>query len=86
MLHGYLSSKESFIRQIDFFARFRRVIAVDMSGFGKSPPIKFEKRKKNRQNSFYGRSRTYAEKKFSLRGQASVFSYTQKFSSERKTH
>lgn len=41
MLHGYLSSKESFIRQIDFFARFRRVIAVDMSGFGKSPPIKY---------------------------------------------
>lgn len=41
MLHGYLSSKESFIRQIDFFARFRRVIAVDMSGFGKSPQIKY---------------------------------------------
>lgn len=35
MLHGYLSKKESFIYQINFFSRFTRVIAVDMTGFGK---------------------------------------------------
>lgn len=39
MLHGYLSDKESFLRQIDCFARYRKVYAVDMSGFGQSPPL-----------------------------------------------
>ena len=37
MLHGYGANKESFSRQIAFFSRFMRVIAVDMSGFGQTP-------------------------------------------------
>lgn len=41
MLHGYLSSKESFIKQIAFFSRFMRVVAVDMTGFGKSPEMAY---------------------------------------------
>ena len=41
MLHGYLSSKESFIYQIKFFSRFCRVVAVDMTGFGKSPEMDY---------------------------------------------
>ena len=41
MLHGYLSNKESFYYQIKFFSRFFRVVAVDMTGFGKSPPMKY---------------------------------------------
>ena len=39
MLHGYLSCKESFAKQISFFSRFMRVVAVDMSGFGKAPKM-----------------------------------------------
>ena len=38
-LHGYLSSKEAFIRQIDYFSRFYRVTAIDFLGFGKSSPL-----------------------------------------------
>ena len=41
MLHGYGANKESFVRQIRFFSAFFRVIAVDMSGFGESPPLKY---------------------------------------------
>ncbi|MBQ7373179.1 MAG: alpha/beta hydrolase [Clostridia bacterium] len=41
MLHGYLSNKESFIRQINFFSRFMRVVAVDMTGFGKSKLMEY---------------------------------------------
>ena len=41
MLHGYLSSKESFIHQIRFFSRFRRVVAIDMQGFGKSEELPY---------------------------------------------
>ena len=41
MLHGYLSNKESFIYQINFFSRFTRVIAVDMTGFGRGKEMKF---------------------------------------------
>ncbi|HBF86651.1 MAG TPA: hypothetical protein DDW54_03120 [Clostridiales bacterium] len=41
MLHGYLSNKESFTYQINFFSRFFRVVAVDMTGFGKSPPMEY---------------------------------------------
>ena len=41
MLHGYLSSKESFLRQIQFFSRFFRVVAVDMRGFGKSEEMDY---------------------------------------------
>lgn len=35
-LHGFLSSKESFLRQISFFKRFYKVVAVDLSGFGEN--------------------------------------------------
>ncbi len=35
-LHGYLSSKEAFIGQIEYFSRFYRVTAIDFLGFGKS--------------------------------------------------
>ena len=38
-LHGYLSTKESFYPQIDYFSRFYRVTAFDFPGFGKSDPI-----------------------------------------------
>ena len=41
MLHGYLSSKESFLNQIKFFSKFMRVIAVDMSGFGKAGELNY---------------------------------------------
>ena len=34
MLHGYLSNKESFIYQINFFSKRRKVIVPDMVGFG----------------------------------------------------
>ena len=39
-LHGYLASKETFYYQTEFFSRYFRVIAVDMTGFGESPPMK----------------------------------------------
>ncbi len=35
-LHGYLSSKEAFTAQIEYFSSFYRVTAVDFLGFGKS--------------------------------------------------
>lgn len=35
-LHGYLSSKEAFTAQIDYFSRFYRVTAIDFLGFGGS--------------------------------------------------
>ena len=38
-LHGYLSSKEAFARQIEYFSRFYRVTAIDFIGFGKSAPL-----------------------------------------------
>ena len=41
MLHGYLSCKESFNFQINFFSRFMRVIAIDMRGFGKSEEMEY---------------------------------------------
>ena len=37
MLHGYLSSKESFAYQINALKLHFRVIAIDFSGFGLSP-------------------------------------------------
>ena len=37
LLHGYLSNKESFANQIDFFSKYFTVYAVDLSGFGKNP-------------------------------------------------
>ena len=39
MLHGYLSSKETFIHQINFIKRYRKVYAIDLDGFGESPPL-----------------------------------------------
>ena len=38
-LHGYLSSKEAFTAQIEYFSKFYRVTALDFIGFGKSPPL-----------------------------------------------
>ena len=38
-LHGYLASKESFLKQIKFFSAFYKVVAVDMTGFGESPKM-----------------------------------------------
>lgn len=35
-LHGYLSSKEAFAAQIEYFSRFYRVTAIDFLGFGES--------------------------------------------------
>ena len=38
-MHGYLSSKEAFTAQINYFARYYKVTAIDFVGFGKSPPL-----------------------------------------------
>lgn len=38
-MHGYLSSKEAFTAQIDYFSRFYRVTAIDFLGFGQSPKL-----------------------------------------------
>ena len=38
-MHGYMSSKEAFARQIAYFSRFYRVTAIDFLGFGKSKPL-----------------------------------------------
>ena len=38
-LHGYLSSKEAFLAQINYFSRFYKVTAIDFLGFGQSPPL-----------------------------------------------
>lgn len=40
LLHGYLSCKESFIYQINYFSKFFKVYAPDLSGFGNNPPLK----------------------------------------------
>ena len=40
LFHGYLSSKEAFQGQIDYFSRFYRVTAFDFLGFGKSGELK----------------------------------------------
>lgn len=39
-LHGYLSCKESFYPQIEYFSKFYRVTAFDFPGFGQSDPIR----------------------------------------------
>lgn len=36
LLHGYLSSKEAFAAQINYFSKFFRVTAIDFLGFGGS--------------------------------------------------
>ena len=38
-LHGYLSSKEAFAAQIEYFSKFYRVTAIDFLGFGESKPL-----------------------------------------------
>ena len=38
-LHGYLSSKEAFAAQIEYFSKFYRVTAIDFLGFGGSKPL-----------------------------------------------
>ena len=35
-MHGYLSSKEAFLSQIEYFSKFYRVTAIDFLGFGGS--------------------------------------------------
>ncbi|MBQ5927410.1 MAG: alpha/beta hydrolase, partial [Clostridia bacterium] len=37
--HGYLSSKEAFLCQIDYFSQFYKVTAFDFLGFGASSPL-----------------------------------------------
>ena len=39
LLHGYLSSKEAFFHQIEYFSRFYRVTAFDFLGFGHTVPL-----------------------------------------------
>lgn len=41
LLHGYLSSKESFYYQIKFLSKYYKVTAPDIPGFGKSSPIPY---------------------------------------------
>ena len=38
-LHGYLSSKEAFTAQTEYFSKYFRVTALDFLGFGQSPPL-----------------------------------------------
>lgn len=38
-LHGYLSSKESFLGQIGYFSKFYRVTAPDFPGMGEADPL-----------------------------------------------
>ncbi len=40
-MHGYLSNKESFNYQLDYFCKNFRVIAIDITGFGKSKKLPF---------------------------------------------
>ncbi len=39
LLHGYLSSKEAFAAQIEYFSKFFRVTAIDFIGFGNSTSL-----------------------------------------------
>ncbi|MDE7157968.1 MAG: alpha/beta hydrolase, partial [Clostridiales bacterium] len=39
MLHGYLSSKESFYPQIEYFSKFYKVTAFDFPGMGENEPL-----------------------------------------------
>ena len=38
-LHGYLSSKEAFLGQIQYFSQFYKVTALDFLGFGQAEPL-----------------------------------------------
>ena len=37
--HGYLSSKEAFLAQIEYFSKYYKVTAIDFLGFGQSSPL-----------------------------------------------
>ena len=37
--HGFLSSKEAFFAQIEYFSKYYKVTAIDFLGFGKSAPL-----------------------------------------------
>ncbi|MBQ8342959.1 MAG: alpha/beta hydrolase [Clostridia bacterium] len=39
LFHGYLSCKETFAKQVEYFSRFYRVTALDFIGFGGSVPL-----------------------------------------------
>ncbi len=39
LLHGYLSCKETFAAQVEYFSRFYRVTTFDFLGFGGSAPL-----------------------------------------------
>ncbi len=41
LLHGYGSNKESFTSQIEYFSRYFKVYAVDLSGFGQNPKMSY---------------------------------------------
>lgn len=41
LLHGFLSSKETFVHQISFLSNFYKVTAIDILGFGKSDKISY---------------------------------------------
>ncbi len=40
-MHGFLSNKESFCYQTAYFSKFYRVIAIDITGFGKSKALPY---------------------------------------------
>lgn len=52
-LHGYLSCKEAFAAQIDFFSRYYTVFAVDMKGFGKNTPMQYPYSLDDYVNDYY---------------------------------
>lgn len=41
MLHGFLSSKEAFLNQIEYFSKYFTVVAYDLCGFGKNTPMPY---------------------------------------------
>jgi len=41
LLHGFMSSKEAFCRQIDFFSSYFTVYAPDLTGFGENTEMAF---------------------------------------------
>ena len=41
MLHGFLSSKEAFLKQIEYFSKYFTVVAYDLCGFGKNTPMPY---------------------------------------------
>lgn len=41
LLHGYMSSKEAFVGQIEFFSRYFTVCAPDLTGFGENSDMPY---------------------------------------------